>query len=74
MSQKGQHVVPRGGKWGVRSTGAERVSRLYATQEEAIQQARERARRDGGELYIHDRNGRIREVSSFSRDSMPPKR
>jgi len=73
MTQKDQHVVPRGDKWGVRSAGAERVTRLYGTQQEAIEHARERARRDGSELYIHGRDGRIRERSSFARDPYPPK-
>jgi hypothetical protein len=73
MKSRDQHVVPRGDKWGVRSSGAEKVSRLYRTQQEAIEQARERARRDGVELYIHGRDGRIRERNSYGNDPFPPK-
>lgn len=73
MSKKGQHVVPSGGKWSVRSAGARRASGTFETQREAIHDARERARRQGTELYIHGRDGRIRDRSSFGRDPHPPK-
>jgi hypothetical protein len=73
MTSKGQHVVPRGNAWGVQTSGAKRVAKLYPTQQEAISHARERARRDGTELYIHGRDGKIRERSSFGNDPYPPK-
>ena len=73
MSKKGQHVVPSGGKWTVRSAGAKRASGTFETQKEAIDNARKKARRDGTELYVHGRDGRIRERSSFGRDPYPPK-
>ena len=73
MSNKGQHVVPTGGKWSVRSTGAARASRIYETQGEAIESARDKARKGGTELYIHGRDGRIRERNSYGRDPLPPK-
>lgn len=72
MSGKGQHVVPNGGKWSVRSAGAQRASRTYNTQKEAIDDARERARRLRTELYIHGRDGRIRERNSYGQDPYPP--
>jgi hypothetical protein len=65
MSGKAQHVVPRGGKWTVLRTGAERASGIYATQKEAVAAARRIARTHGTELYIHGRDGRIRERDSF---------
>lgn len=74
MSVKGQHVVPKGGKWGVLRAGASRASAVYATQKEAVAAARTLARNQGTELYIHGRDGRIRERDSFGRDSSPPKR
>ena len=61
MAKKGQHVVPSGGKWKVRTAGAKRASGTFETQQEAIESARERARRDGAELYIHGHDGRIRD-------------
>lgn len=73
MSKKGQHVAPRGDGWSVRRTGASRASGTYETQGEAIQRARDIARSEGTELYIHGRDGRIRERNSYGRDPYPPK-
>lgn len=73
MQKKGQHVVPSGGRWSVRSSGASRASATFDTQKEAIDKARERAVREKTELYIHGRDGRIRERSSFGKDPFPPK-
>ncbi|RYC17795.1 DUF2188 domain-containing protein [Ciceribacter ferrooxidans] len=70
---KAQHVVPRSGKWGVLSSGASRASSLHSTQDEAIRTAREIARSHGTELYIHGKDGRIRERSSFGNDPAQPK-
>lgn len=72
MPKKGQHVVPKGDKWSVRSAGASRASGTYGTQEEAIAKAREIARHQQTELYVHGRDGRIRERSSYGKDPHPP--
>lgn len=73
MSGKPQHVVPIGGRWVVQSAGASRASRTFATQQEAVDEARARAQRQETELYIHGRDGRIRARDSFGRDPFPPK-
>jgi Uncharacterized protein conserved in bacteria (DUF2188) len=73
MAGKGQHVVPRGSKWGVLKSGATRASGVYDTQREAITSARGKARKEGTELYIHGEDGRIRERNSYGRDPFPPK-
>jgi uncharacterized protein YdaT len=73
MSSKGQHVVPSGAKWSVRRTGATRASGVFATQSEAIERARDSARKQGTELYIHGKDGRIRERNSYGKDPFPPK-
>lgn len=73
MSGKGQHAVPSGGRWAVRSAGAKRASGAFETQQEAIANAREKAQRSGSELYVHGRDGRIRERSSCGRDPAPPR-
>lgn len=68
MAIKGLHVVPSGGQWAVRRSGASRASNLFATEKEAVRNARERARSESGELYIHGHDGRIRERSTFGHD------
>ncbi|NND21278.1 MAG: DUF2188 domain-containing protein, partial [Silicimonas sp.] len=57
MATKGLHVTPRGGKWAVRAAGASRAAKVVSTQKEAIEIARERAQKEGGEMYIHGRDG-----------------
>jgi len=71
MSSKGQHVVPNGGKWSVRRAGSDKATSVHSTQREAINEARKIAKNQGTELYIHGRDGRIRERDSYGND---PKR
>jgi LPS sulfotransferase NodH len=73
MSIKGQHVVPNGSKWSVRGTGAARASGTFATRQEAISKAKDLARAQQTELYIHGADGRIRERDSYSREPAPAK-
>lgn len=74
MSKKGTHVVtnPNGG-WSVRKSGASRASKIFGTQNEAVQYARSSAKKALGELYIHGEDGRIRERNSYGQDPFPPK-
>lgn len=55
-----QHVLPHGDGWSVRKVGSSRASGVYSTQGEAIRAARGIAANQGTEVYIHDRDGRIR--------------
>jgi hypothetical protein len=73
MPTKGQHVVPIGGKWAVRKAGADRASAVFLTEAEAIARGTELARNQRTELYVHGKDGRIRERNSFGRDAFPPK-
>ena len=73
MSTKSQHVVPNGGKWSVRRAGASRASGVYETQKEAVNKAKSIARNQKTELYIHGKDGRIREKNSYGNDPHPPK-
>ncbi|MEX0970601.1 MAG: DUF2188 domain-containing protein [Paracoccaceae bacterium] len=68
MATKGQHVVPNGGKWSVRKAGASKVTSTHSTQNEAIIEARKIAKNQSTELYIHGRDGRIRERDSYGND------
>ena len=72
MAGTGQHVVPRDGRWAVRKGGAERVTRRYDTQREAVDAAREIARKQRTEVFVHGRDGRIRERNSYGNDPFPP--
>ena len=73
MTKHAQHVVPSERGWSVRKAGSSRASSLHATQQEAIDAATALARKQRTELYIHGRDGRIRERSSYGNDRHPPK-
>lgn len=73
MASKGLHVVPNEGRWSVRRAGASRASKVFSTQQEVIASARERARSEGRNIYIHGRDDRIRERDSYGSDPLPPK-
>lgn len=70
---KGQHVVPSTSGWAVRKAGSTRASSVHKTQEQAIAAGTAIARNQGTELYIHGKDGRIRERNSYGRDPHPPK-
>lgn len=72
MPRKVQHVVPRNGKWAVGKSGPNRARRNFETGSEAIEAAHEVARVQGADLYIHGKDGRIREKSSYRNAPFPP--
>ncbi|HJR57086.1 MAG TPA: DUF2188 domain-containing protein [Rhizomicrobium sp.] len=73
MSKKGQHVVPTTGGWSVKKAGSPRATSTHTTQSEAIATATQLARNQKTEVYVHGRDGRIRERNSFGKDPFPPK-
>jgi hypothetical protein len=73
MAKKGQHVVPSSGAWAVKKAGASRATSTHATQAEAVEAATRIARNQQTELYVHGRDGRIRERNSYGKDPVPPK-
>ena len=70
---KNQHVVPHDGGWAVKPEGGQRASSVHDTQREAIDRAREIAQNQHSELFVHGRDGRIRERDSHGRDPFPPR-
>lgn len=70
---KSQHVVPHGGEWAVKRGGSDRATTIVPTQKQAIEIAKNIAKHQGAELFIHGRSGQIRERNSFGNDDYPPK-
>ena len=68
MARKGQHVVPNSKGWAVRKSGASRASKVFRTQAEAVAAATKIAKTQKSEVYIHGKNGRIRERKSYGND------
>jgi hypothetical protein len=73
IEKKGQHVVPNKGEWSVKKAGSSRATSIHSTQAEAIKVATKIAQKQKTELYVHGRDGRIRERNSYGGDSHPPK-
>ena len=70
---KNIHVTRREDGWAVVREGADRASSLHPTQSGALDVGRDMARRERGELFIHDRDNRIRDRDSFGNDPFPPR-
>ena len=70
---KNQHVIPTNGGWGVKGEGNSKLTSTFKAQAEAIVRAREISRNQQSELFIHGRDGRIRERDSHGNDPCPPR-
>ncbi len=73
MTKRNQHIVPHKDGWAVRGAGSQRASSVHRTQQDAIDAGRDIARNQRSELFIHGRDGRIRERDSHGKDPFPPK-
>lgn len=71
--KRNQHVVPTEGGWAVKRAGSSKATKVFQTQQEAIERGREIARNQRSELLIHGRDGRIREKNTYGPDPYPPK-
>lgn len=70
---KTQRVTPRpDGKWQHKADMNKRATKVTRTQQEAIQSAVQAARNQGGEVVIHDKDGKIRSKDTYGRDPHPP--
>lgn len=67
------HVVPHQDGWATRKEGAERAGVVTDTQAEAIERARDQAKREHVEVVIHRPDGTIRDSDSYGNDPNPPK-
>ena len=70
---KNQHVVPHSEGWAVKGAGNEKSTKVVETQKEAIKIAREISINQGSELFVHGKNGQIRERNTYGDDNYPPK-
>ncbi|MBR3022509.1 MAG: DUF2188 domain-containing protein [Bacteroidaceae bacterium] len=70
---KNQHVVPTGGRWGVKVEGNSKLTSTFDKQSDAIAAARQISRNQHSELFIYGRNGQIRKRDSHGNDSFPPR-
>lgn len=71
---KNQHVTPHpNGGWQVKGEGNVRATVHTTTQKNAINVARNIARKQESEVVIHRPNGQIRDKNSYGNDPFPPR-
>lgn len=61
-------VSPDDGRWKVKNPDNSRASGIFNTKAEAIERAREIAKKQELELTIQNKNGRIHEKDSYGND------
>ena len=76
MSNKKQNIWvtqhPDGG-WQKKKENSNRSSGKFETQKEAINSAVEQAKREGTEVIVQGKDGKIRSKDSYGKDPNPPK-
>lgn len=72
MAKKNQHVIPLGNGWAVKGDGNKRFTLIAEKQSDAIRVAREIAKNNNADLLIHGKDGKIREMDSYSNHSSSP--
>lgn len=71
---KTHHIVPHpDGGWDVKRGGGQRATSHHDTKREAIDAGRSVSGRQGTELRIHNKDGRISSSDSHGSDPFPPK-
>lgn len=70
---KNQHVLPHSSGWAVKTAGSSRNTKIFKTQDDAAKFAIKVAKNSRSELFIHSKNGRIRERNTYGVDKFPPK-
>ena len=73
MAKRDIHVVPHEEGWATRKEGTERAGGIFDNKADALEQAREQARRERVDVIIHGRNGRIQDSDSYGNDPFPPR-
>ena len=70
---KTRHVVPNpNGGWDSKKSEALRASKHFDTKKEAEDYSRQLSRKQGTELVIHGKDGRIQRRDSHGNDPHPP--
>ncbi len=74
MAKSSKHVVPStSGGWAVKNAGSSRASKVFTTQAAAATYARGAAKKAGTELFVHGKDGTIKERNTYGKDPFPPK-
>jgi uncharacterized protein YdaT len=72
-TKKDIHVVPHPDGWATRKEGADRAGGIHDTKNEALEHAKEQAKRERVEVVIHGKDGTIQDSDSYGKDPFPPR-
>lgn len=74
MLRKSYHVIANiNGGWNVKRTDAERATRSFASQKDAIEYGRNISKSHSMDLVIHGRDGRLSSKEFYGNDPNPPR-
>jgi len=68
MRRNTQHVVKHSDGWALKKSGSSRATKVFTTQADAFDFGRSVAINQQTELFLHGRNGQIRERNSYGND------
>lgn len=69
-----QRVTPRpDGKWQHKEDGAKKATKVSDTKQPVIDSAVSTGKKKGGEVVIHNKDGKIGSKDSYGNDPNPPK-
>lgn len=66
-------VNPHPDGWEIKRDGGDRASKVTTRKQDAVDAARDMARRDGVELTIRGKDGKIQQKDSYGSDPFPPR-
>lgn len=70
---KNQWVSPRDNGWAVHGEGNQRDTKIFDTQKQAWDAAKNIAKNQGSEVIVQGKNGQIRSKDSYGNDPCPPR-
>lgn len=70
---KNVHVTKHDKGWQVKEEKTGKVLKVAQTQAEAIKAGTKIAKSNSSEIFVHGRDGKIRERNTFGNDPFPPK-
>jgi hypothetical protein len=66
---KNYHITHRpGDQWAAKQENTERAAAVFQNQQQAFEYARAVAQKHGGEVFIHGRDGLIRERNTYNKN------
>lgn len=66
MEKQSNQVIPTHAGWVVKKSRSTRASRVFETKDKAVEYAEKLSKKEKTDLYIHEKNGMVRDRKSFA--------